>query len=189
MKYLTLLTILIILNGCASKRPNADTNFCEIHDISELHGEYYNKSDERLGGIEVFLSQMIWPEFNMLTLKEHQAIDTISINAISKGKIQFNAYSNNILIKSSAVEHLKNIENGVIPLLKNNSTLPNLGTVVGVNSTELFIFKDCDKNIVIGKNSTQTGLGYLIIPITLSNSYTVTFLRIIQANKALKSDL
>ena len=188
MKYVSLLTILIILNGCASKSPNADVNFCKIQNISELHGEYHNKSDDRLGGVEVYLSQMIWPEFNILTLKEHKEIDKISISTTSTGKVQVNAFSNNNLIKSSKPEHLQQIVNGIIPLNNNNSVLPHLGTIVGVNSTELFIFQDCSNNIVLGKNSTQTGLGYLIIPITLSNSYTVTFLRVFQANKSLKQD-
>ncbi|WP_371378991.1 hypothetical protein [Thalassotalea aquiviva] len=181
MKYLLIFTLFIFVNGCASKKPSESVDFCKMKEASELNGEYSNKSTDLLGGSVIYFSQIVWPEFDEFTLEEHKQIDTLLISTTTNHKVKVEAFSAGTLIKTAQPEHLQTVENGIVSLHGNNSILPHLGTIVGVNSVELFLFKDCSNNIVLGKNTSQTGLGYMVIPITLSNSYYVTFLRVLSS--------
>ena len=184
-RLLILLTFLL-LTGCASNSPSPDLQFCKIGDLSELQGSYSNEMDEKQDPSVIYLSylsQIIWPEFDDLTLEEHQEIDRISISIDSTGKVFAEGYSQGILKISGNPEYIQSLEDGVVPLNSHSTVLPQLDVLVGWHDTRLFLYQDCDRNLVLGRNSVSTGLAYLVIPMHFNSSDSFTFRRLDHANK------
>lgn len=184
MKPYTLIVLTFLLvTGCASNSPNSDIKFCKIGELSALQGTYSNEATNAQDHFRVYLSQIIWPELEDLILEEHQDIDRISLSIDSAGKVLAEGYSQGILRKSGNPESIQSLEDGVVPLYSHSTVLPQLSELVGWHDTKLFLYKDCDQNLVLGRNRVSTGLAYLVIPMHFDSSESLTFRRLDHASK------
>ena len=187
MKISLIILILATLVGCASNRVEGGSSYVGLNKLDELNGEYKNLSRQPIGGKYIFLSQLVWPEQKDLTFEQHKGIESILLKA-GKGTIEATAYKNNEVMQHSIVTHMSKIDDGVLRLHSMSSANPGLGVVVGLRDAELFIFQDCDLNLVLARNVVQTGLVFLLIPAMFEYNDTATFIRESKVNMLSKRD-
>lgn len=153
---------LLGLVGCANNQTSERADFCAIDSLAQVEGVYTNRGSERLGGRNIFLSQILWLNEHGNSKLDHEGISEIEIS-----KIKESYFASAVGDTSEKVELDFRLDSGSIRVFANTDVLPSPdgGVVVGPQSVTISLYKDCSGNLVLHKNESTMGLAFLLVPV------------------------
>ncbi|MDT8420161.1 MAG: hypothetical protein RQ754_06990 [Desulfuromonadales bacterium] len=173
--------IVTLLCSClsASTAPPANAPFSELQSISELTGVYRNLGESAENVAPVYLSQLIWPTDEAL---RHAEIQRVAVAERGTGVLEVKAMIDNKVVKVGNFVQNKDfaIESGKITLNRETGVAgfrvgePLVGPYHG--RTELGI--DTGGQGKYRRHFSAAGLAYLIVPIAVSGSDNVRFVKL-----------
>jgi len=173
-RLLSLVSLVLLLNGCFTSGPTDNVGFDKIETLRELEGVYQNLGEREQGAPPVYLSQVIWPKTAGI---DHAAITTIEVRLLSHNTLRVRASRTDGIEKEDTFVEGKDFEihSGRIRLKQKVGFQNDLAIGPSYERDELGLDKKGH-----GKRSQQFGFVGLVmvIPMVLGGSDEVRFIRI-----------
>ncbi len=169
----------VALTGCFALKPPDNVGFEAPHALQELAGTYQNLGETAPNMGFHYLSEIIWPGDTTL---RHQSIRTISVQAIGDTVLAVRGFSDSGVVKEGSFVSGKDFEftGGRLHLrtrVENTLNTPEAGGLFVLTTTqELGLDKQGQGKFK--KQETVVGAAYLVMPIALTESTEVRFLRL-----------
>ena len=180
MRYLLLRCCLaLLLTGCVSFRPPENTDFGRIESLHDLEGVYQNRGKRAQDGPPVYLSAVIWPNRTEIN---HSAVIAVEVSVAGSGTITVKALRRYGVEKEDTFVEGKDFElhSGRIRL-KQTAGIAGFKAgepLVGPYHESIELGLDEQGHGAYKQQVSAAGLAYLVIPIAVSGSDEVRFIRI-----------
>ena len=171
-----LLLIMVVLAGCISSSPPDSIDFRRIESVSDLEGTYRNLSEGGSG--ESYLSAIIWPNEAL----DHRAIVAIDVVASGRDALTVRALGTDGTKKEAVF-----VEGRDFQLESGRIRLHSAAGMVGFKSGEPML-GSWYETVELGLDQkgrgkyadhySAAGLVYLFLPVAISRTYEVRFVRI-----------
>jgi hypothetical protein len=180
MKAAPLVSILaLVLTGCFASRPPGNVGFGTAHALHELDGTYQNLGESKAHEGSQYLSATIWPSDKSLL---HTSIRAISVRAIGDTALAVRALGDKEVVREAVFVSGNDFEftGGRLrlrPKVENTLHNPEAGGLFVARTTqELGLDKKGQGKFK--KRETVVGAAYLVVPIALTASTEVRFVRL-----------
>jgi len=180
MKAAPLVSILaLMLTGCFASRPPGNVGFGTAHSLHELDGTYLNLGESKAKEGSQYLSATIWPSDKLLP---HTSIQAISVRAIGDTALAVRALRDKEVVREEVFVSGKDFQftGGRLRLrtkVENTLHNPEAGGLF-VARTTLELGLDQQGQGKSKKRETVVGAAYLVVPIALTASTEVRFVRL-----------
>ena len=173
---LFLFSLAVVTSGCMHQGPVQNQNFREVQYLTELEGVYVNKGDPK-----GFLSQEIWPKVGNFS---HEAIQYIEVNSANDTLIVKAIKSDCVVYERSYVlgRDFSLVDGAISIRSKSHAFSRGPGDLVlgpSFQSTTLGV--DPSGNGKSRDSFAMAGLVLMILPIALSDTREVKYLKSTQA--------
>jgi hypothetical protein len=174
-----LLSVALLLAGCASSRPANDVEFGSVGALADLNGRYANRGEVGEGVPPVYLSSIIWPEDENL---DHTAIDEIEIVATSERTLRATALTGTGVTRESDFNAGRDFE------MDSGRLRLNLGArvagsradepILGIHTRSVELGLDEHGDGRMRGHDMILGLAYAVFPVAASEDRVVRFVRV-----------
>jgi hypothetical protein len=178
---LWLFSVVILLGGCFISRPPNNSAFGSIETTRDLEGVYQNIGEGKPENRPIYLSTLIWPKDKEIN---HNKIETIEVRVVSDNTIIIRALGRpdvGIIKEEKFIEGKDfEIHFGRIRLRQSvGFSGSKLGDpIVGPTYEDVELGLDIEGQGKYKDNYSVVGLVYLVLPVAMSESNEVRFVRI-----------
>lgn len=171
--------LVVALTGCFASRPPGNVGFTATHTLQEFNGTYQNLGEGKPNEGSQFLSATIWPSDSTL---RHVAISAISVRAIGDTALAVRALGGGGVVKEATFVSERDFRftGGRLRLrtkVENTLHNPEAGGLFVARTTQEFGL-DKKGEGKFKERQTVVGAAYLVVPIALTMSTEVRFVRI-----------
>ena len=156
----------------------SESEFQKQINLVDLQGEYKNHAERKGAEIDIFLSQLIWPEDDSL---DHHAVTKVEVIKLSERTLLVKAWDKESILKSGEYVEGKDfsLQDGRIKLgLGGGANLEPEAGVVAVHYENKEIGLDKSGHGRYQSSGVVTGVAMLVIPVMAAGVDDARFMRL-----------
>lgn len=178
-KLLLLFCLILYFPGCISYGPSKVTDFGCIQSLQDIEGVYQNRGEREQGTAPIYLSAIIWPNRTEIN---HSAVTAVEVTVTVSNTITVRALREDGIEKEDTFVEGKDFElrSGRVRL-KRKAGITGLRTgepLVGSYLESVELGLDTEGHGKYKQQISAAGLAYLVIPVAVTGSDEVKFVRI-----------